>query len=416
MRFSILSPKQKEIFTWAHQHGNEYDGIAADGAIRSGKTVCMSCSYIMWAMSVFDDKNFAICGKTVRSAKRNIIKPIQASVDLKAYYKLDYNNSENLLTVTSKKTRRKNYFYVFGGKDESSADLIQGITLAGVLLDEVALMPQSFVEQAIARCSEEGSKFWFNCNPKSPEHWFYKEWILKANEKKLYHLHFTFDDNPVMPEEMKQRYKNLYIDSPIFYKRFILGLWVAADGLVYDVDLKSIIVDSVPDKKKGRYFISIDYGTLNAFSAGLWCVNGKTATRVKEYYYSGREEGKLKTDEEYYKEVEKLADGCDIEKIIVDPSAASFIACIKKHKKFRVKKAKNNVIDGIRVTAEMINHGAIKIHSSCESIIKEFGLYHWDQKKTDEDAVVKENDHAMDDMRYFCYTILTKLFKWENYE
>lgn len=374
----------------------------------------MSAAFILWAMRFFENQNFAICGKTVGSVRRNIINPLLKIDDLSIYYELKYNNSDNFLTATDRESGVQNIFYVFGGKDEGSAALIQGLTLAGAFLDEVALMPRSFVEQALARCSIGGSKFWFNCNPESPGHWFYKEWILKADDKKALRLHFEFADNPTLTEEIKERYRRMYADSIIFYNRFVKGLWVAADGLVYDIDLKKIVVDKVPER--GKYYISIDYGTQNPFSMGLWCVNGRTATRIKEYYYNGRKRGKQKTDEQYYQDLEKFAEGYRIEEIVVDPSAASFIALIRDRDKFDVRKAKNDVNDGIRVTAEMLNSGAVKIHSSCEAALEEFTLYHWDSKKTDEDRVVKENDHAMDDIRYFCYTIFRNILRWDDDE
>ena len=408
MKITTLSPKQKEIFRWCHRDKDKYDAIICDGAIRSGKTVCMVASFIYWAMRFFDGQTFAICGKTVQSAERNIITPLLGMTDVKAYYSLTYTRSLKLLTVKS--GERVNYFYVFGGKDESSASLIQGMTLAGVLLDEVALMPRSFVEQSLARCSVLGSKFWFNCNPDSPAHWFYEEWIKDPDKHRALHLHFNLTDNPSLAPEIIDRYENMY--TGVFYQRFILGEWVAADGLVYDIDVNTVITENVP--KAGRYFISIDYGTLNPFSAGLWCLNGKTATRIKEYYYSGRKEMRQKTDEEYYKALEELAKGYRIEKVIIDPSAASFIATIRKHGRFNVRKAKNDVLDGIRVTAQMLKGGAIKIHSSCEDCLNEMGMYRWDDKST-EDKVVKEFDHAMDDMRYFCFTVLRRELKWEGY-
>lgn len=410
MKITTLSPKQKEILRWCHgKDKDKYDAIICDGAVRSGKTVCMILSFIHWAMRYFDGQTFAICGKTVQSAERNIITPLLGMTDLTAYFELNYKRSSKLLVVTG--NDKTNYFYVFGGRDESSAGLIQGLTLAGVLLDEVALMPRSFVEQSLARCSVTGSKYWFNCNPDSPAHWFYEEWVTKPEEKHVYHIHFLLTDNPSLTDEIRERYFRLY-PSGVFYQRFILGLWVAADGLVYDVDVNSLIDDTVPEQ--GRYFISIDYGTLNPFSAGLWCLNGKTATRIKEFYYDGRKRQRQMTDEEYYKAVEELAGDYDIERIIVDPSAASFITCIRKHGRFSVRKAKNDVIDGIRVTSEMVKGGVIKINSSCQGILKEFGMYRWDDKST-VDKVVKEYDHAMDDMRYFCYTVLRRELRWMGY-
>lgn len=408
--FESFSEKQLRVLSWwcPSSPDRNFDAIICDGAVRSGKTLCMSVSFVAWAFSAFDDTSFALCGKTVTSLRRNIITPI-----LPVLRRLGFDCREKLSQhlVEIEYSGRRNRFYLFGGKDEGSAALIQGMTLGGVLLDEVALMPRSFVEQALARCSLDGSKLWFNCNPDSPAHWFYEEWVTKPEEKRVYHIHFLLTDNPSLTDEIRERYFRLY-PSGVFYQRFILGLWVAADGLVYDVDVNSLIDDTVPEQ--GRYFISIDYGTLNPFSAGLWCLNSKTATRIKEFYYDGRKRQKQMTDEEYYKAVEELAEGYDIERIIVDPSAASFITCIRKHGRFSVRKAKNDVIDGIRVTSEMVKGGVIKINSSCQGILKEFGMYRWDDKST-VDKVVKEYDHAMDDMRYFCYTVLRRELRWMGY-
>lgn len=163
------------------------------------------------------------------------------------------------------------------------------------------------------------------------------------------------------------------------------------------------IVDEVPER--GEYYISCDYGTLNPFSAGLWCWDGKKATRIREYYYSGRNERSNKTDEEYYTELERLAGDLTVKPVIVDPSAASFIEVIRRHKRFRVHKAVNDVMPGIVTTSRYIQDGTIKVHRSCKDAIREFGLYRWDEKST-EDKPIKENDHAMDDIRYFTMTIL----------
>lgn len=404
MRFNKLSKKQKQIFKWCHgKNKDKYDAIICDGAIRSGKTVCMSCSFILWIMRYFNNSYFAICGKTVQSAERNIVNPLLDMEDLKDYYEITYKRADKCLTVTDGK--KTNYIYVFGGRDESSSALILGMTLGGVLLDEVAVMPRSFVEQAIARCSVKGSKFWFNCNPDSPRHWFKEEWIDKAEEKNALHLHFNITDNPVLERKIIERYMKLY--TGVFYQRFILGLWVAADGLVYDINTDDLIVQPDELPLNGRYYISVDYGTLNPFSAGLWCVSGGKAYRVKEFYYDGRKKGKQLTDEEYYQELIKLADGYRVDRIIIDPSAASMIATIKRHGKLNVGKAKNDVLDGIRVTSGYLKSGKIKVTPECKGILAEFGLYRWDAKAA-KDTVIKENDHAMDDMRYFCYTVLNK--------
>jgi PBSX family phage terminase large subunit len=314
-------------------------------------------------------------------------------------YTVTEKRADNLMVVSRGDTA--NLFYFFGGKDESSQDLIQGITLAGVFFDEVALMPESFVNQATARCSVKGSKFWFNCNPEGPEHWFYKNWILKCRSKRMLYLHFTMNDNLTMEPEIRERYESEW--HGVFYQRFILGLWVLAEGLVYNF-LEDYITDRQP--QGAEYYISVDYGTLNPFSAGLWSVTGSKAVRVAEYYYDGRNKKQQLTDEEYCDEIQKLAKGQTIAKVIVDPSAASFITALKR-RGFRVQQADNSVLDGIRRTAVYLKGGNIMIHRSCKDAIREFGLYRWDEKKTS-DGVVKENDHAMDDIRYFCSTVMRK--------
>lgn len=390
----MISTKQRKILAFPH---TKYDALICDGAIRSGKTAIMTIAFIDDAMKRYNGQRFGICGKTVDSAIKNIIVPYISTAYAKKRYKLQWKRADKILIVT--RGNKYNVFEVFGGRDESSFTLIQGRTLAGVLIDEVALMPRSFVEQACARCSVDGSKLWFNCNPNSPQHWFYLEWIKQAKEKNALHLHFNLEDNPALSESVLQRYKSMY--AGVFYQRYILGEWCVAEGLVYDFG-ESNIVDEVPTS--GEYYISIDYGTMNPFSAGLWCLLGGKAVRIKEYYYNGREKNVQLTDEQYCDAVEQLAKGYTVRKVIVDPSAASFIAALRK-RHFTVMQAKNEVLDGIRRTATYLQNGNIKIHRSCGDTIREFGLYCWDEKAT-EDTVIKENDHAMDDIRYFVNTIL----------
>ena len=276
MTINKFSKKQAEILKFAY---NDDDVLICDGAVRSGKTVVMTIAFVLWAMTYFDKTNFAICGKTVTNAERNILRPFQSIDGLP--FRMKYKLSNRMLTV--KCAGRENYFYFFGGKDESSQALIQGITLAGVLFDEVALMPKSFVDQAIATTlSYKKSKLWFNCNPESPSHWFYTDWI-KQEKPKTIHLHFLMSDNPIISVDEIKRAESMF--SGVFYDRFILGMWVLTEGLVYNFGEENI-TDDTPSN--GEYYISIDYGTLNPFSAGLWCVLGDKAVRIKEYYYNAR--------------------------------------------------------------------------------------------------------------------------------
>lgn len=401
-----FSEKQMEIFKFMYEP--QYKALVCDGAVRSGKTMCMSFAFITWAFQNFNGMNFAICGKTVRSAERNVLRPITGLTYLKEHYKMKYNSTAHCLEVS--RGNKSNYFWIFGGKDESSYALIQGITLAGVLLDEVALMPQSFVNQALARCSVERSKTWFNCNPENPAHWFYNDWILGAEGKKAKHIHFLMSDNPSLSEEKLAEYETYYKGA--FYRRYVLGEWVKAEGLVYPMFDKSKHIISKYDKR-GRYYISVDYGTINPTVFQLWRVNYNLPNPIvlcKEYYYNSRAEDNQhiqKTDTQYYDDLRNFANGYTIERIIIDPSAASFKTLIKQRGQFIVSDADNSVLDGIRFTGDMIASGKVKFCESCINTFAEFGAYVWDEEKT-VDTVIKENDHAMDAMRYFMYTIVKK--------
>lgn len=407
----MISLQQKKILAFPY---SKYDAIICDGAVRSGKTSIMMWAFVDWAMKNFSSHKFGICGKTVDSASKNIIVPFMSMSLAKERYILHWRRSDKILEI--RRGAVTNYFEVFGGKDESSFMLIQGRTLAGVLLDEVALMPRSFVEQALTRCSVDGAKLWFSCNPDSPQHWFYLEWIKRRKERNTLYLHFDMTDNPGLSQKTIERYQSMF--TGVFYDRYIRGLWVMAEGLIYPMFGNQNIVNSEPEM--GEYYISCDYGTLNPFLPGLWCWDGNKATRIYEYYYSGRAAMKSKTDEEYYIELEKLAGDLPVRSVIIDPSAASMIEVIKRHHRFKVQKAVNDVVPGIVTTSRYIQDGTIQIHRNCKDIIREFGLYRWDEKST-EDKPIKENDHAMDDMRYFVMTILrhkagkknTLQFCWE---
>ena len=372
-----ISEKQRKIMAFPF---TKFDCLICDGAIRSGKTVFMMLSFVDDAMRRYNNQRFGICGKTVDSTVKNIIMPYLSLVYAKEKYNIQWKRTDKMLVVS--KGNITNYFEIFGGKDESSFALIQGRTLAGVLIDEVALIPRSFVEQALARCSVDGSKLWFNCNPASPQHWFYTEWVCKPKEHNALRLHFLLEDNPSLSQRIIDRYKSMY--TGVFYNRYVLGEWCVAEGLVYDFG-EDNITDETP--KNGEYYISVDYGTLNPFSAGLWCVLGDKATRIKEFYYDGRKKGIQRTDEEYCDNIEELAKGYNIHQVIVDPSAASFIAALRR-RNFSVRKANNDVLDGIRRTAVYLKNGNVKIHRSCADSIAEFGLYRWDDKATS-DTVIK---------------------------
>ena len=431
--FSPFSRKQKQVLTWWCKDSpvHDKDGIIADGAIRSGKTVSMSLSFAMWAMSTFNGQNFAMCGKTIGSFRRNVLFWLKLMLKSRDYSVID-RRADNLIII--RKGDTENYFYIFGGKDERSQDLIQGITLAGVFFDEVALMPESFVNQATGRCSVEGSKFWFNCNPDGPYHWFKVNWIDKSTGylgkerveqirkkaaeegkdpglKEILYLHFTMDDNLSLSEEIKARYRSMYIG--VFFKRYILGLWAAAEGVIYDMFDPEKHVKNIKEffqiLVNGNRYVSCDYGTQNATVFLLWNkgIDGKWYC-IREYYYSGRDKGKQKTDAEYADDLKKWLDGTRIKAMIVDPSAASFIVELRK-RGYKVIKANNDVLDGIRLVGMLLNLEMLIFSSSCTETIKEFASYIWDEKAAEhgEDKPVKQHDHGCDAVRYFVSTVLS---------
>lgn len=404
MTYQKLSNRQLlSMLWWQQPKFKNRDALICEGSIRSGKTLTMTVGFVLWAMCSFHNQKFAICGKTIESLRRNVVINMRDWIPYELT--IEEKRAENKIII-SDGTGSSNTFFLFGGRDESSYMLIQGMTLAGVLFDEVALMPRSFVEQAMGRCSVDGSKLWFNCNPASKEHWFYKEWVCELKKRNALRLHFTMRDNRSLSEEKRQWYENQF--AGVFYKRYILGEWCMAEGLVYEFDEALHVTSQIP--QSGEYYISCDYGTLNPFSAGLWCIHDGHATRMREYYYSGRDSRAMKTDEEYYAELEKLAENLPVRYVVVDPSAASFIETIRRHGRFSVRKARNEVLDGIRLTSVLLRAGRLLIHESCKDTIREFGLYCWDDKadKTQVDKPLKINDHAMDDIRYFCSTVLRR--------
>ena len=396
-----FSQKQRRVMTWWVPGSPDFsrEAIVCDGAVRSGKTMAMGLSFFLWAMSSFDRQRFGICGKTIASLRRNVLAEVLPRLErMGAVWK--EKRSENLLTVRF--LGRENQFYIFGGRDESSASLIQGVTFAGVLMDEAALMPRSFVDQACARCSVKGSRLWFNCNPAGPGHWFYKAWILEADQRNCLRLHFTMEDNPSLSEEIRERYRKLY--TGVFYRRYILGQWAQAEGRVYDF-FGPEMVKPVPEGPWDKWYVSCDYGTVNPTSMGLWGRCGGVWYRVKEFYFSSREQQRQMTDEEYAGALASLAGNRFITAVIVDPSAASFIEVLHR-KGWRVRKAENDVLSGIRLTSDCLKDGRIVICEGCRDLIREMDEYVWDLSSADRDRVRKEHDHAMDDMRYFVATVL----------
>ena len=391
----LLSPKQREFVLEANHRWN-FKG----GATRSGKTYLDFRWIIPMRIRerVGKDGLTVILGVTKSTIERNVLEPMR---NLYGDTLVGTISSDNTAWLFGEKC------YCLGAEKVSQVSKIRGSSIKYCYGDEVADWSEEVFELLKSRLDKEYSCFDGTFNPQYPGHWL-KQFL--DSDADIFSQTYTIDDNPFLPESFKENLKKEYAGT-VFYDRYILGQWVLAEGLIYKLEDYNL-VDTVPDR--GEYYISCDYGTLNPFSAGLWCWDGKIATRIREYYYSGRDERSNKTDEEYYTELEKLAGDLHVKSVIVDPSAASFIEVIRRHKRFTVKKAVNDVLPGIMTTARYLQDGTIKIHLSCEDAIREFGLYRWDEEST-EDRPIKENDHAMDDTRYFVMTILRHKVGKETY-
>ena len=424
-KFTKFSLKQKAVLEWwvPGSPDADKDGIICDGSIRSGKTTVMSLSFVMWAMTTFNGENFALCGKTIQSLRRNVIKQLKAMLKSRGYEVVEHR-SENSITII--KGDVENEFYLFGGKDEGSQDLIQGITLAGVFFDEVALMPESFVNQATGRCSVEGSKFWFNCNPEGPEHFIKTEWIDKITEKNLIRIHFTMRDNPSLAAHIIERYERMY--RGVFYDRFILGLWVLASGIIFryfaEDDKPYLCKDEDLYDERGKLkrpfsklVIGLDFGG-----------NGSKTTMGLMGYINGYKEFRFLEEDGL-----PITENIDA-KAICDKFIEFYRKCIDKYGRVdwvfpdsasttmvyslisAAKEAglpwkhikgcrKNEVSDRPKTIDLLLNTGRLKIHERCVNIRKAIGSLRWDEKNPDipED---KNIGNVNDWWDCFCYTLL----------
>ena len=407
-KWGPISEKQLQILTWwlPNSSASKKSIIVAEGSIRSGKTVPMSLSFIEWAFAAFNNELFGISGKTIGSLRQNVISPMKKILHGRGYT-INDRRQEKILEVT--KGRKKNVFELFGGKDEGSQDLIQGRTLAGFLADEVVLQPKSFINQGMARCSVPGSRIWFNCNPESPYHWFKQDIIDNAKTLNVFLIHFGLEDNLTLTDEIINRYKTLY--TGVFYERFILGKWVLAEGIIYDIWDRTRFMDTIlnPGTFK-NYIAGIDYGTNNPCTFGKYGFdNDLPLYLVSEYWHDGSKVGeKQKTDAEYAQDFENFIGDTKLDAIYVDPSALSFITTLKRNKDFKsiIKRAKNDVLDGIRFVHSILHQNKYFVDSSCVHTDANYSSYMWDPqaKNYGEDKPMKVNDHACDRDRYVLYS------------
>lgn len=398
-----FSKKQGIVLKWwLHERWKNCAGIFCDGSVRSGKTTAMAFGFMMWSMETFNGMNFGLCGKTIKSFERNVLGPMKTMLPYLGY-SFNHRKADNLVVIRN--SQYTNYFYLFGGNDEKSQDLIQGITLAGLFLDEVVLMPESFVAQAFARCSVEGAKIWMNANPEGPQHYIKRHYIDEFEQRNFLHLHFTMKDNLSLSDERRTFYEQQW--TGVFYRRYILGEWCLADGLVYSMfDPKTMTFDE--DRHPEDYdslIISCDYGIQNPTAFLMLGFNWDT-NRIevfKEYYYSGRDTQQPKTDDELYNDLVAFAGNAALNRVYVDPSASSFLTLIAKKAQFRWAKADNAVTEGISLVSQLFNMKQLAIHKSCKNTIAELRTYAWDTEKSvkqGEDIVLKTADHTCDALRY----------------
>jgi PBSX family phage terminase large subunit len=399
-KFQPFSVKQKKLLTWWHPKSPycDYDMIIADGSIRSGKTISMIISFIAWSMTNYTNENFIIAGKSMGALKRNVIEPMFKILNAQG---LDYKyvRSENPHIIVG-----SNFYYLFGASNESSQDTLQGLTAAGAYADEAALMPQSFVNQMIGRCSVKGSKVWLNCNPAGVYHYIKTDYIDRAEEKRILRLHFSLEDNLTLSDDIKNRYKRMF--KGVFFQRYILGLWVMAEGVIYDgFDSESMVVSEIPQMV--RYWVGVDYGTSNATTfiiCGLGIDNKLYI--IDEYYHSGSATGQQKSPAQYSKDyihfMKTRYPDIVPDYIFVDPSAEGFIITLWNDGVRGVAQADNDVKLGIELLSSIIADDRFRVHRRCTNVLKEITSYVWDSKAQvrGEDRPLKQNDHTLDPIRY----------------
>ena len=363
-----------------------------EGSVSSGKTWISLVCWGFWLATMPQNQLYLMCGKSLTTLKRNCLIPLEAM----------FGQSNFSFSTSAKEA------YLFGRRilleganDARSEGKIRGLTLQGAYCDELTLFPKDFFVMLLSRLRVPGAKLIATTNPDSPQHWLKREYIDRMAELDMLTMRFLLEDNTTLDPQYVAAVKAEY--TGVFYRRFILGEWCVAEGLIYPMFDKAVHVKSLPHPQ-GEWYVSVDYGTLNAFSAGLWCYDGTTAYRVAEYYYSGREQKRQRTNTQYLQSIQQLIAGKSISAVIVDPSAASFIAELRQAG-FLVRKGKNDVVEGIRRTAAALEQGKLLFSPDCKNSFREFALYRWDESSS-QDRPIKENDHAMDDIRYFVSTIL----------
>lgn len=410
----MISPRQQKILAFPY---SKYDALICDGAVRSGKTSIMMWAFVRWAMENFSGQRFGVCGRTVDSCTKNIIVPFTAMSLAKERYIIRWRRGDKVMEV--RRGAVTNYFEVFGGKDEASYTLIQGRTLAGVLLDEVVLMPRSFVEQALARCSVDGARLWFSCNPGSPHHWFYQEWIKRSRERNALYLHFEMTDNPGLSKRTLERYENMY--AGIFYDRYVRGLWVAAEGIVYkdfaNNTEKYLIGDPLEwAKQNGASFsiisIGVDFGGTK--SATKFQATGITkdfrVVALEEEYIKNEEIDPNALNRRFATFCQLITSKYGYSQTRADSAETVLIRGLdhtaqKMRLGTQVKNAmKLQITDRIRLVVLLMKQGRFKVSRNCPHLIDALQTAIYDPDKF-EDERLDDGTSDIDSLDAFEYSI-----------
>lgn len=400
-RFQPFSRKQRQLMRWWQEDSPHADKdiVIADGAIRSGKTIAMICGFLWWSLATFQGESFIIAGKSMGALKRNVIRPML--MILRAWgLEYDYNRSDNVIYIGT------NEYYLFGAVNESSQDVLQGMTAAGAYADEVALFPKSFVYQMMARCSVTGRRIWMNCNPEGPGHWFLKEFIQEAESKRIYHLRFTLDDNLTLDQAVKEGYHRQW--SGVFYLRNILGEWAAAEGAIY-MDLverpERYLIDE-HELPQGLQFgtIGVDFGgrlSGHSFTFTAFTRRFETIVTMKDFYRKG-----VITPQQLESDFLDFVRSCEqynipIAEILADSAEQVLIAGLNKalieaKMPYQVTNAKKGlIIDRIRLYVSLLAQERWKIMRHCKHTFDAFTTAVFDDKSL-EDKRLDDGSTIMD--------------------
>lgn len=365
-----------------------------DGSVSSGKTYASVIKWIEFILTA-PPGDMLMIGRTARTLERNVLSIM--FVMLGIY--IDYKKSYGYCIIFGRKV------YIEGASDSRAENKIRGMTLIGAYLDEMTLINEDMFKMCLSRLRLSGARLYGTTNPDSPYHFIKKEYI-ENEELDLVRFHFHIDDNEFLPPEYVENIKKEY--TGLFYKRFIEGLWVLAEGAIYDFfdeDEHSICGDLQAQK----WGVGIDYGTSNPTVFILFGSNMNTFPNIwaeKEYYYDSKEHNRQKTDDEYVDDLIDFMNGYDVSQVVVDPSAASFKNACLQRGIYTIEDANNDVLNGIRYQQSLLNKGVYKVHRRCKHTILDYSSYVWDKKSSllGEDRPIKMDDHTKDAERYFLYT------------